>query len=162
MRLLVLRHAKAEESFEGDDFDRPLSQEGKNDEAIVIDFLKKHDFSVERIITSPLKRARETSDILQEAFPSSHVEIEPSLGDKFDAEIVLKSLQNSQDTSCQAIVGHAPSLGFFINRLLGNGNSLMSLSKSSVAIIEFDNSIEYGKGHFVGYFTKNEMLSQIP
>lgn len=69
--LLLIRHGKAIDGkvFPGNDFDRPLLEDGKKEFKILANFLKeKIFFTPEIILTSSAKRCLETAEILQDEY----------------------------------------------------------------------------------------------
>lgn len=61
--LILLRHGKSDWSTGKDDFDRPLKKRGKNASDLVGNWLKSHEHTPDFVITSPAKRARQTTEI---------------------------------------------------------------------------------------------------
>ena len=61
MRLLLLRHAKAERPSEGGrDFDRPLAERGRADAAAVGAYLADQALAPDRVLVSSARRAEDT------------------------------------------------------------------------------------------------------
>src|SRR5687768_18397133 len=91
MKLLVVRHGAAmdKDEFartgESDDL-RPLTDEGKDEMKSVAKGLRDEVEDLDVLATSPLVRARETADIMAQAFGIDRPEVERSLtpGTSFD------------------------------------------------------------------------------
>ena len=78
--LLLLRHGIAEERLGGLDHpDRALTARGRRRTRAVIDALVCRGVGVERLITSPYRRALETAQIACEAGLSGQLEQQPRL-----------------------------------------------------------------------------------
>jgi phosphohistidine phosphatase len=91
MNLLIVRHGiavdRGDPAYPWDD-DRPLTAEGIHKFRIAARGLKALGVHPERIVSSPLVRARQTAEILRDAVaPSLDLDIEPHLepGGDFDA-----------------------------------------------------------------------------
>src|SRR5205807_2522803 len=69
MRLYLIRHADAAPLGEGgvaDDRDRPLTELGHSQCQALAAALQKRDVKVDQIVTSPLLRARQTAEDVQQ------------------------------------------------------------------------------------------------
>jgi len=141
MKLYIVRHAIAEERgkkiYPNDD--RPLTKPGirkmqKNAEAIA-----KFVDSPVSIISSPLKRAYHTSEILLSKLnKSSTITRSDSLLPETTVENIKQLCTNHSTTGITMIVGHEPALGKFISAILRHKGELFSLKKGSICLIEFN------------------------
>lgn len=61
--LILLRHGKSDWNTDDDDFDRPLKKRGKNASIAAGEWLSRHDFSPDYVISSPARRALQTAEI---------------------------------------------------------------------------------------------------
>jgi phosphohistidine phosphatase len=110
-RLLVLRHAKAEEdSPSGKDFDRPLAERGWDDAAEVGRAMRKRGFAPDAIVASPAKRVVETLAALAEGYGA----LDPAFDQRiYNASLgTLFEVVRAADDGAQALllVGHNPGL----------------------------------------------------
>ncbi len=66
MKLYFLRHGLAGERSEwkGNDFDRPLTEDGKTKMAVEAATIAKLNLGLDAILTSPLVRAYQTAEIV--------------------------------------------------------------------------------------------------
>jgi phosphohistidine phosphatase len=108
-KLLLVRHAKAG-SHDMKDFDRPLTDKGLHDAALIADKLKKAELIPEYIVTSPALRTKTTADILAKilAIKNTH-----DNGHIYEANThnLLKTINHLPDEySFIALVGHNPGL----------------------------------------------------
>jgi phosphohistidine phosphatase len=121
-RLYIVRHAIAEER--GDDYPddslRPLSSKGIERFQKVARGLRALDVSIDRILSSPLVRARQTADILAHEVDGrpTIVEVRALLPDG-SYEEVCAALESCRGLSSIALVGHEPSIGRMAGRLVG-------------------------------------------
>ncbi|MBI4588303.1 MAG: histidine phosphatase family protein, partial [Candidatus Rokubacteria bacterium] len=87
MTLILIRHADA-----SNDDPRPLTDAGRQQHARVAGALRRMGITVERLLSSPLLRARETAEITAGAVGfRGAVEETPALGDDFTVEGLLAS-----------------------------------------------------------------------
>jgi len=65
-RVVIVRHAKSVPYGYDDDFNRDLSNKGKNDATLVSNELKRKNIFPDAMISSPAKRAIKTARIFAE------------------------------------------------------------------------------------------------
>src|ERR1700744_1453057 len=74
--LIVIRHAKSSWDHAGiSDIDRPLNDRGRRDAPGMARRLIKKDISIDRFVSSPAKRARQTAELFIHAFDGKEKEI---------------------------------------------------------------------------------------
>src|SRR5580693_1924941 len=72
MRLMLLRHAKAEKAESGvRDRDRRLNARGRNDAARIADHMVRHALLPDRAMVSSVQRTRETWERMAPAFSAA-------------------------------------------------------------------------------------------
>ncbi|MBS0418882.1 MAG: phosphohistidine phosphatase SixA [Proteobacteria bacterium] len=141
MDLLIVRHAIAFDRDRNrwrDDAERPLSPAGIRRARKAAAGLKKLTARPERLLTSPLLRARQTARILTDVAGWPTAEEMPELSPGEPALAVLELL--SQDRGkLTAVVGHQPELGQLLGAcLLGGGGLLpIEMKKNAVACVSF-------------------------
>src|SRR5687767_9827069 len=117
MDLFLLRHANADTKADTDD-ERPLSEKGIAQSRKVARFCELHQLVPEMILTSPLRRARETAEIVV-----SHLRVEllvvPWLASGMEAETALNELKSYDRFARLMIVGHEPDFSELAAHLLG-------------------------------------------
>lgn len=120
--LILLRHAHAEPAAPGqDDFDRPLSLQGQAEAEAAGRWLRDHGYLPDRIVTSPARRARETTE--QALAALGHVEMrqEPRIYDATPG-MLMQVADEHRALSRVLLVGHNP--GFEqLAALLSSGQS---------------------------------------
>ena len=141
---VFIRHAKPKPDHMGDDFNKPLSDEGCDDLKTLSKIFEDKKLKPELVLTSPLLRAVQTAEILAEGAPITK---EPALGALFDDDAIL-SLIKDHAGSTLFFVGHAPTLGEFVEKVVGEKVLPQGLSKACAATILFEDKIDYGQASF--------------
>ena len=140
MKLYLLRHGKADwPNWTKSDDERPLTDEGKKEMAVVAKFLDRLKVTP-AILTSPLPRASQTAEIAGKHLKAK-VSVEPLLRPGFNASALKKILKEAGDEALM-LVGHEPDFTHTIFQLTG-GHA--KLSKGGVALIELETSSMEGE-----------------
>jgi phosphohistidine phosphatase len=137
MKLYFLRHGLAGERDEwtGSDYDRPLTEEGKERMAHQAATMVKLGLEPDVIITSPLVRAYQTAEIVARILKRDERLIKDDrLGPGFGANELAGILQAQPDASSVMLVGHEPGMSETISRLIGGGRIVCK--KASLACVE--------------------------
>ncbi len=150
MRLVVMRHAEAGDPDPArwpDDRDRPLTEQGRREHAQVAAALRRAGLGFDRILTSPLARARETADITARAYGGTPaLEETELLGDRAEPARIVAALSRVENGSL-VCVGHEPTLSRLVAVLISrDGSARVEMRKSGVAVIDFAGSVEAGRG----------------
>jgi len=138
VQLYIVRHAIAHERGEDwpDDRLRPLTEEGVARMAKQARGLVALDVVFDAILTSPLVRARQTADILADAFRAAPRIVEvPALEPGRTPKEAAAALSEYTRRRSLALVGHEPGLGELVAWLIGL-RSPLPLKKGSVTLIE--------------------------
>lgn len=157
----LVRHAIAAERGPEypDDRDRPLTHQGAARFRKAAKGLVALDIRIERILTSPLVRARQTAEILGEAFPkASTIEVE-ALAPGGTYRGVLSALGEQRDSHHLALVGHEPDMGDIAARLLGARGTL-EFKKGAVCAIALGSIPPTAPGTLL-WFATPKMLRSI-
>lgn len=141
MDLLIVRHAIAFDRDRNrwrDDADRPLSPAGIRRARKAAAGLKKLTSRPQRLLSSPLLRAKQTAQILTEVAGWPAAEEMPELSPGEPALAVLELL-GSDRSKLTAVVGHQPELSQLLGAcLLGGGGALpIEMKKNAVACVSF-------------------------
>lgn len=135
--LVLMRHAIAEDrSDSGRDEDRRLTGEGKRKLREVVAGMRALDVPVERILTSPLRRAVETAEIVAEGYDLvGEVDASPALVPDAGPDAVLHALADVGRPSSVVLVGHEPDLAALASTLLTGTPGLvhMAFRKAGIA-----------------------------
>jgi phosphohistidine phosphatase len=149
MELLIVRHAIACERDRQrwrDDGARPLSPAGVRQSRKAAAGLKQLCRAPDRLLTSPLVRARQTAQILTDVAGWPQAEVAPDLSPGGATQAVLTLL--SQERSKRvAIVGHQPALGTLLTACLlaEEGTLAIDMKKNAVACVSFAGSPRAGR-----------------
>jgi phosphohistidine phosphatase len=136
MTLYVLRHGRADRSaWMGMDFERPLTEDGKECMLREADFIAQLDLGLDAILTSPLVRAYQTAEIVAERLNMLDLltvdeQLEPGFGPIDLAEI----LEGYPEADEIMFVGHEPDFSETISYLIGGGNIVCK--KGSLARVD--------------------------
>ena len=135
----MLRHAEAEEgAASGRDEDRGLTAAGRAQAKAVARGIAALAPGITVILTSPYLRARQTAGPVAEALGLSGVRNSRALEPEGDPEAILAELEESKEESV-LLVGHAPSLGRLLGRLVtGTPDGDIPLSKAGAACVSFE------------------------
>lgn len=134
--LYIIRHGIAAErgTYENDG-DRPLTEAGIRRTQLVAQRLEKLGFQFSLILSSPLKRALQTAEILQEAGLSSVMETSEHLLPDANFEDWFTWFESWQNSHRQplAIVGHEPELSELAEWLMwGEVRQQLMLKKAGI------------------------------
>lgn len=139
MKVYVVRHAEAETQRPGQrDAERALTQDGRAEFEQVVAGLGSLGIRLDRILSSPLLRARQTAEILARALPGpAPTEIEAlAPGGSFEA--VFRALHDRPSAAGVALVGHEPALGALVSlAATGIASDGIPLKKGGVAYLKF-------------------------
>ena len=127
--LLLLRHGIAEEAAASHrDQDRRLTGEGKRKLREVVAGMRALELPVEAVLSSPLRRAVETAEIVAEAYGlADAVEITPALAPGAGPDAVHAALATIGAPSGVVLVGHEPDMGALASTLLVGTPSLLQM-----------------------------------
>lgn len=171
MKLLIVRHAIAMEredyqktarlasavvtdppaaSTKDDEF-RPLTLEGIRKMRKNAKGLKRLVPQPELLISSPLTRATQTAEILQETWIGLDClqanELKPGTHPDALIDWFHQHPEFAKKKSFVAVVGHEPHLSHLVSWFLSGANrALLSLKKGGACLIEFDGAPRKGKG----------------
>jgi len=132
---MLLRHAIAEDaSASGRDEDRRLTGEGKRKLREVVAGMRALELPVERVLTSPLRRAIETAEIVAEGY-GVEVDETSALAPGAGPDATIAALADVGRASGIVLVGHEPDLAGLASTLLTGTPSLvhMAFRKSGLA-----------------------------
>jgi phosphohistidine phosphatase len=117
--LFIIRHAKSDQRFFGNDFERPLNERGKADAPVMAKRLLDKKISIDAYISSPAKRAKKTAELFCSTYGRLADEIifvtplyhAPS-------EIFYEVIQHIDDSiNTAAVFSHNPGITDFVNSL---------------------------------------------
>lgn len=148
LELYMIRHGFADEPLEDEKMDeeRPLKKKGKEQIQDVSKGLKAQKTRFDVVFSSPLLRAKETAEIVNEfCGKSQEVEITDLLRPESSYNALIKFLNTFKSNKTVAIVGHEPFLSGFASYCLSKSKrSLIHLKKGGVLMLEIDEVIKPG------------------
>ncbi len=147
MQVLMIRHsfAAAPGSVPGGDSQRPLTDRGRRVFSKMATWLVERGVVPERILYSPLVRARQTAALFAEAC-GGHLSAEDArqwIGSGMPLEELLKELR-SQSAETLAIIGHEPRMSWCTSAMVAGGK--LRFQPATVAGIRFDGPIAEAQG----------------
>ena len=143
MLLYFFRHASAGKTMLNPKKDerRPLDEEGILQARYVGNLLANLDVQVDQIISSPLKRARQTASLVANelAFEGA-VQIEDALRPEAAFDQFQSMLSRYKKYDAVMVVGHNPSFTEFLSKSISsaNGAARIDFKKGSVARVEMN------------------------
>jgi phosphohistidine phosphatase len=148
MRLMILRHAKAEKGTPGmRDRDRPLNPRGIKDARRIGAYMTRHKLQPDHALVSPAQRTRETWDaIASELAGSPPVSFEDRLYESGPETILAALREIDAQIVALIVVGHNPGLHEAARLLIASGDVEArerlneALPTSGLAVIDFPGS----------------------
>jgi len=155
--LLLIRHSKSDWPEEMEDFDRPLTELGRTNAPKMAQLLLNKDVRIDRFVSSPAVRARETCELFSKVFGKDFTTQEklyrPSedhfLSVIFDTENQVNSL---------ALFSHNNGISNFANSLT---DEIVNLPTSGVVAYEIDcdnwSYFEMAKKKFLFFYSPKNL-----
>jgi phosphohistidine phosphatase len=157
MDLYIIRHGDAlplgSPGITGDE-ERPLSKDGEAQARNLAAALSRRGIRLEKVVSSPLVRARQTAERLIEAWPPPRPEL--SLCDELAPGRKRRQLAKflrALGGASVAVVGHQPDLGALAAWLVGSKKAQIDLAKAGVAHVQFGNGPKKGAGTLIALLT---------
>jgi len=128
MDLILWRHAEAVElDLVGDDLERYLTPRGEKQAKRMAAWLDRQLPDGAKVVASPAVRAVQTAHALERK-----VKITPALAPLASADQLLELVQWPHAKGCTLVVGHQPTLGQVVARLVGLQESECAVKKGSL------------------------------
>jgi phosphohistidine phosphatase len=128
MDLILWRHAEAVEAEPGgDDMARALTPRGEKQAVRMAAWLDRQLPDTARIWVSPARRTEQTALALGRKFKFS-----PAISPLGTPDQLLELVQWPQAKGCVLVVGHQPTLGQTLSRLLGLSTDECSIKKGAL------------------------------
>lgn len=149
MDLYLIRHADAialGESGITSDEERPLSDKGEQQSKAMGKFFKSHHIAFDRVVSSPLVRARQTAEIMLKA-SGQHLDI--AFTDALTPDARPKKLARyltKTGGDKVALVGHLPHMADFTAWIIGGKKAQIDFEKAGVALVSSGDSPIKGNG----------------
>ena len=151
MELYIVRHGIAEGVREGGaDADRALTRKGRKRSRWAAECLARVGCRPDCIATSPLRRARQTADVLAGVLcPGTKPQEWDSLSPDGDVGGLTACLR---ELGCRTavVVGHMPGVAEMASQLIaGEGSAEIVFKKAGACRIDFDGEPSEGAGRLV-------------
>lgn len=152
MRLLVIRHARAESAREfaktgADDELRPLTDDGEDRMRLGAAGLHCIVDEIDVLATSPLVRARQTADILFAEFGAPEVVERDELRPDTPLSAFVQWVRDAGTEETVAIVGHEMHLRELIGLLLtGKADPIVEIKKGAAVMLELREKGAHARG----------------
>ena len=118
--LLLIRHAKSDQSFFGNDFERPLNERGKKDAPEMAKKLLKKNIAIDAFVSSPAARAKRTAELFAKEYrvPANEIVFITALYHA-PAEVFYEVIRQLPDEKNNiALFSHNPGITYFVNSLV--------------------------------------------
>lgn len=118
-KLFIVRHAKSDQRFFGNDFERPLNERGKSDAPEMAKRLLDKAYAIDALVSSPAVRAKHTAILFAETYriPVDEVVFVTALYHA-SPEIFYEVVSGLPDElNLVAIFSHNPGISYFVNSL---------------------------------------------
>lgn len=147
MNIYLIRHGEAEStSKEKPHEERSLTTEGIEILKTSIGFWKNFVHKIDIILTSPLKRAKQTALIIQNIYEPEFDIIEEICLLNGGLTEDLVSIARSLNMEDIAMVGHQPDIGNHLAAMIGSGSANFRIPPASLAKISFREKPRIGNG----------------
>ncbi len=142
MDIYLIRHADAlalgERGITADE-DRQLSERGEAQSRAVGAALLRHGVTLDKVITSPFLRARQTAEEMLRSWPAPVPEVHVCADLVPDGKPKkLARFLRGLNVASVALVGHQPHLGIWTAWIIGGKKANIELAKAGVAHVTCD------------------------
>ena len=164
MNIILFRHGPAgarNASRWPDDAERPLTPRGERRTRLAALGLRRMEGTIDRVLTSPLKRADRTARILGRVLGIEEVETLDALAPGGSTRKIIETLNGPPRADTVVLVGHEPDLGTLAGLLVFNsGTASLPLKKAGACRIAFESSVRPGAGA-LEWLSPPGMLSRV-
>jgi phosphohistidine phosphatase len=136
MKLIIMRHGKAEDSHKDGDHARRLTSKGHRQAELQAHRLASTDQLPGLILSSPLVRARETAETFAAAAKISGPMIQTWLSCGMNPSTAIEELAAYKEFGTVCMVGHEPDLSSLVAWLTGSSAACIQMKKGSIAVLE--------------------------
>jgi phosphohistidine phosphatase len=164
MELFVIRHAIAEPLGKENKFSdemRALTVEGRNRMREVVKGLVKLGVEFDLLLTSPLKRAVETAEIVGTGtgLTKKEIKLSGNLAPGASAEELFAEIKGLPGVEAIALIGHQPDLGGLISRIIHSDATSLSiqLKKGGVCCLNVTETVPRFRGDMMWLLTPRQL-----
>lgn len=149
MKLYLIRLAEAETESESSHAENGLSEKGRTRLLRVAQGLAKMGVVPEVILSSPLRSAYESAQLIATVLGCTHVEKLKELAPPASLEQLLQSLRSFGGSSGLGLVGHQPQLGQLASFLLSGSPAGTEVNLKKLSATYMRGNLEDDPVHFV-------------
>jgi phosphohistidine phosphatase len=166
VRVVVVRHGPAEPRDPArwpNDDRRPLTDKGRSQTRRAARGLARITSPVDRLVTSEADRAVRTAEIVAGALATApRLETWPELAPGNLPDPIFDRLRRSVRPGQEVVlVGHEPTLAEFVGMaLIGDGISVVRLTRGGAACLDFPGGVKPGAGRLVWLFTRKQLAKR--
>ena len=161
MDCLLFRHgiARDRQDWKGEDEDRPLTEKGATRTRQSGRGLLTLQVAPTHILSSPLRRARETAEILQSLLPSKpKIQIRNELAPEMAPRLLLSLLDTLPPDAVVWCIGHEPHLSTTAGILLaGKSCAGLGLKKAGACLIHIGEAARPTTGRLEWWLTAAQL-----
>jgi len=163
MNLYIVRHAIAVDpgtpGYE-DDSQRPLTDKGIRKMNKIVKGLHQFDLKLDKILSSPYVRARDTAKILATEFQrANQLSFSDNLIPPANFEALVAEIHEKYDVDNLALVGHEPMLSQFVSWLTtGDTKMNLILKKGGACCLSADNLYQDHRAELIWLLTPAHMV----
>jgi phosphohistidine phosphatase len=141
--IFILRHGEAGNRVAAveKDSERPLTPEGRAEMQKIAKSLRAVGLETDRICTSPLRRARETGEIVANILKIPTLEEWDELKPDGSKAALYRKLARLEQSSRLILVGHEPYLTSMIGEIIGTTSAKIVLKKGGVGKVRITSFI---------------------
>ena len=163
MNLYIVRHAIAVDpgtSGYEDDSQRPLTDKGIRKMNKIVKGLHQLDLKLDKILSSPYVRARDTAKILATEFQrANQLSFSDNLIPPANFEALVAEIHEKYDVDNLALVGHEPMLSQFVSWLTtGDTKMNLILKKGGACCLSADNLYQDHRAELIWLLTPAHMV----
>lgn len=160
--LFILRHGKAQQAdCSANDAERALTGKGRDEITSVAQWMVSRGYEFDVIATSPLKRARQTAEIIGSfQGTKSRIVVWDALAVGGDLDAICWNLGQCEENGKVLIVGHEPTLSMLISRIItGIDSAAIVMVKGGLAKIRNYSFLHRPSGELQWLLSPRQMIS---
>jgi phosphohistidine phosphatase len=160
--LYILRHGKAEPGNLGfEDEERKLTVKGKEEIALIAQWMASRGIKFDLIATSPLKRSRETAGLIAASRGlKNRITVWESLAPGGNFEDFWRDIAECDDNATVLIISHEPTCSMIISRIIfGHESASIVMTKGGLAKIRNHSFQRHQQGELQWLLTAKQMIS---
>jgi phosphohistidine phosphatase len=138
-QLIIIRHAKSDQSFFGNDFERPLNERGRSDAPVMAKRLLDKNHTIDALVSSPAIRAKQTAELFAKTLkmPSAEIIFISALYHA-PSNIFYEVVAGLPDNLNSVVIfSHNPGITHFVNSL-NSGTNIDNMPTCGIFAISAD------------------------